>query len=82
MRKLRNVITAGILVAAMALGAVGCQSGGGSSDDSSSEESVTLSIAAAASLEKCYTEKLIPMFEKEHSNVKIEGTPGFFLPVA
>lgn len=74
MRKLRNVITAGILAAAMALGAVGCQSGGGSSDDSSSEESVTLSIAAAASLEKCYTEKLIPMFEKEHSNVKIEGT--------
>lgn len=77
MRKLRNVMTAGILAAVMALGAVGCQSGGSSSDssnDSSSEESVTLSIAAAASLEKCYTEKLIPMFEEEHSNVKIEGT--------
>ena len=74
MRKLRNVMTAGILAAVMALGAVGCQSGGASSEDTSSEKSVTLSIAAAASLEKCYTEKLIPMFEKEHSNVKIEGT--------
>lgn len=35
---------------------------------------VKISLAAAASLEKCYTEKLIPMFEKENPNVKVEGT--------
>lgn len=34
----------------------------------------TLLIAAAASLEYAFTEKLIPMFEQNNPNVKIEGT--------
>jgi len=42
--------------------------------NSTEKEEVTLTIAAAASLENCYTDELIPMFEKEHANVKIEGT--------
>jgi len=41
---------------------------------SQEKENVTLTIAAAASLENCYKDELIPMFEKDHSNVKIEGT--------
>lgn len=38
------------------------------------EEQETLTIAAAASLEKVLTEELIPRFCKEHSNIKIQGT--------
>ena len=39
-----------------------------------SEKQETIMVAAAASLEKCFTQDLIPMFEKEHGNVKVEGT--------
>ena len=31
-----------------------------------SEKQETIMVAAAASLEKCFTQDLIPMFEKEH----------------
>ena len=34
----------------------------------------TVMLAAAASLEKSFTEQLIPMFEAQYPNVKIEGT--------
>lgn len=34
----------------------------------------TITIAAAASLENCITEDIIPMFEKKYPKVKIEGT--------
>lgn len=37
-------------------------------------EPVTLTIAAAASLEKTYTEKLIPAFEAEYGYITVEGT--------
>lgn len=43
-----------------------------SSQDSETEET-TLTIAAAASLEYSFTEKLIPMFEEKNPGVKIEG---------
>lgn len=36
----------------------------------------TVMLAAAASLEKSFTEQLIPMFEAQYPNVKIEGTYG------
>lgn len=42
--------------------------------EQSSEKQETIMVAAAASLEKCFTQDLIPMFEKEHGNVKVEGT--------
>lgn len=54
-----------IILCVFLLGINGCQS--------TKEEEVTLLIAAA-SLENCYEDELIPMFEKEHSNIKIEGT--------
>ena len=34
----------------------------------------TITLAAAASLEKCFTEQLIPMFEAEYPNVSVVGT--------
>lgn len=37
-------------------------------------ETRTVTIAAAASLEKCLTEELIPMFEKKFPGITIEGT--------
>lgn len=38
------------------------------------EESVTLMVAAAASLQYSYEDKLIPMFEKENPNITVTGT--------
>lgn len=39
-----------------------------------SKEEVTLLIAAAASLENCMVDQLIPMFEAANPGVKVEGT--------
>lgn len=33
----------------------------------------TIHLAAAASLEKCMTEELIPLYQSKHPNIKIEG---------
>lgn len=45
-------------------------------DDTASEaeEPVTLLLAAAASLEPCMSEKLLPLFEEQHPNITVEGT--------
>ena len=67
-----------LLAGAMVLGVTAC----GTSKDSSKsttkavkkEETTTITLAAAASLEKCYTEKLIPMFEEENKGIKVEGS--------
>ena len=67
-----------LLAVAMVLGVTAC----GTSKDSSKstteavkkEETTTITLAAAASLEKCYTEKLIPMFEEENKGIKVEGS--------
>ncbi|OLR58491.1 molybdate ABC transporter substrate-binding protein [Anaerostipes sp. 494a] len=61
---------AGLLAAVMACSVGGC----GSKETAKKKETVTLSLAVAASLEKCYTEKLIPMFEKENEGIKVEGS--------
>ena len=37
--------------------------------EQSSEKQETIMVVAAASLEKCFTQDLIPMFEKEHGNI-------------
>lgn len=34
----------------------------------------TLSLAAAASMEKVFTQKLIPLYQQKHPDIKIEGT--------
>lgn len=56
-----------LLAGAMVFGLLGCSS------TEKKEEEVKLTVAAAASLENAFEDELIPMFEKEHSNVKIEG---------
>ncbi len=59
-----NVLLAGV----MATSLFGC-----SASQPEEKESVTLTIAAAASLENAFEDELIPMFEKEYPNVTIEG---------
>jgi molybdate transport system substrate-binding protein len=51
----------------------GCGSNGQENLSDNSSEPVTLQIAAAASLENCFTDKLIPMFEEEHKDIQVEG---------
>ena len=41
---------------------------------SASKENVTILVAAAASLEYSYTEKLIPMFQEKYDWITVEGT--------
>ena len=40
---------------------------------SKKEEEVTLTLAAAASLENVFEDDIIPAFEKEHPNIHIQG---------
>lgn len=67
-----------LLAGAMVLGVTACGSNKDSSKSTTEavkkEETTTITLAAAASLEKCYTEKLIPMFEKENKGIKVEGS--------
>lgn len=44
------------------------------SSESTTVEKVTLNLAAAASLEYAFEEKLIPLFEKEHADVTIQAS--------
>ncbi len=50
--------------------AAGC--GGG--EKKADQEAKKLSLAAAASMEKVFTQKLIPMYQQKHPEIKIEGT--------
>lgn len=67
-----------LLAGAMVLGVTACGSNKDSSKSTTKavkkEETTTITLAAAASLEKCYTEKLIPMFEEENKGIKVEGS--------
>lgn len=38
------------------------------------EEDITITIAAAASLKNCMDDKIIPMFEEEYPNIKVQAT--------
>lgn len=76
MQKWKLAIATGL--ALLLLGA--CSSGKKETTSASSTqatgktEKATIKLAAAASLEYAFEEKLIPMYEKEHPNIKIEGT--------
>ena len=63
MKKLVSVLCAFSLV----FGLAGC------GQEKKSEKKVTITIAAAASLEKTFEETLIPRFEKKYPNVKVKG---------
>lgn len=81
MREIRK-ISAVILVMSAALGLVACGSSGTGqeapqeADVEAETEAVggTLTLAAAASLEKVFTEELIPMFNEQYPDVVIEGS--------
>ena len=61
-------ISAVILAMSAALGLVACGSSGAETIGG------TLTLAAAASLEKVFTEELIPMFNEQYPDVVIEGS--------
>lgn len=57
-----------LLVGALAASLFGC-----AKDTTKKKEAIKLTIAAAASLENAFEDELIPMFEKEHPNIIVEG---------
>lgn len=68
------------IAAAMAVFAVGCNGGAdngsgeaNTSADAAAQET-TITIAAAASLQKTFDDTLIPMFEEQNPGIKVEGT--------
>ena len=64
MKKLVSILCAFALV----FGLTGC-----GQEKKKPEKKVTITIAAAASLEKTFEETLIPRFEKKYPNVKVKG---------
>lgn len=54
----------------LAVMAAGC---GGDKQAAASQAGKTLRLAAAASMEKVFTQKLIPMYQQKHPEIKIEG---------
>ncbi len=67
MKKLLCLVCSVLLVVLMA----GC---GGGGEKKADQEAKKLSLAAAASMEKVFTQKLIPMYQQKHPEIKIEGT--------
>lgn len=57
-----------LMVAVMA---AGC--GGGDKQAAAPQAGKTLRLAAAASMEKVFTQKLIPLYQQKHPEIKIEG---------
>lgn len=57
-----------LMVAVMA---AGC--GGGDKQAAAPQAGKTLRLAAAASIEKVFTQKLIPLYKQKHPEIKIEG---------
>lgn len=68
---MKKRMIAGILSAILGISLLECQSGEKKEEKDKVEGTVTL--AAAASLEYAFTEKLIPEFEKNYPDVTIEG---------
>lgn len=67
------------ITVAMAVFAAGCneKSDSGSAGEATSADAAqntTITIAAAASLQKTFDETLIPMFEEQNPDIKVEGT--------
>lgn len=69
MKKGLSLFLAGVMAASL----FGCASNTTTKKETKKKEDVKLTIAAAASLENAFEDELIPMFEKAHPNIKIEG---------
>lgn len=75
-----------ILIICLVLALVGCNGNAVSSENASSQTNdsnssnvedkadTTILLAAAASLQNCLGDKIIPMFEEKYPNVKVEAT--------
>ncbi len=70
MKKLVKILSVMLVLAGMLMMA-GC--GGDKAADKKPAEAKTVRVAAAASLEKVFTQKLIPLYQKKHPSAKIEG---------
>ena len=55
----------------LAVMAAGC--GGGDKQAAAPQSGKTLRLVAAASMEKVFTQKLIPLYQQKHPEIKIEG---------
>ena len=55
----------------LAVMAAGC--GGGDKQAAAPQAGKTLRLVAAASMEKVFTQKLIPLYQQKHPEIKIEG---------
>ena len=55
----------------LAVMAIGC--GGSDKQAAAPQAGKTLRLAAAASMEKVFTQKLIPMYKQKHPEIKLEG---------
>lgn len=64
---MKRIFTILIIAFCLTLSVVGCNSSGAS-------EETTITLAAAASLKNCLDHELIPMFEKQYPNIKIQTT--------
>jgi molybdate transport system substrate-binding protein len=71
MNRIKRVICAALLV--MTAGVAFAGGSRAAAKNAPSQEQVTLTLAAAASLEKVFRQSLIPAWEKDHPAVRIEG---------
>lgn len=58
-----------LIICLMTLAMMGCSS----KQENVAKKTVTVHVAAAASLEKVFEQQLIPMFNKKHPEIKIQG---------
>lgn len=59
----------GLLLAVCLLAVAGC----GEAPKQAAKETKTVQVAAAASLEKVFEQRLIPMFKEQHPDIKVQG---------
>lgn len=71
---MKKTISLAMTLALLALAACGGSPGSAPEADPASEEPVTILIAAAASLEYCLRDRLIPLFREKHPEIAVEGS--------
>lgn len=70
--KIMKKVLIGMMVLIMAIQATAF--GTSAKAENKTKENVTLTLAAAASLQYAFKEELIPLFEQENPNIKVEAT--------
>lgn len=77
--KIKSKISLLIIVSLLIFSLLGCSSDNGADnadtdDTNGTQEEVTITLAAAASLKNTMDDELIPMFQEENSNIKVQAT--------